>query len=172
MMMNALRNSVVMAALLLVIRVYLGWNWLTSGWGKVTSEFDASGFIQGAIANPVTNQAGDAAFPWYVAFLEAVALPLGNIFSFMVAYGEVFVGLGLIFGILTVYASFFGLSMNFAFLFAGTVSTNPLMLLLGFFVLAAGHNAGRFGGDYYLQPYVQQKMKPKRKQKRTANAAA
>ncbi|WP_348639456.1 hypothetical protein [Salibacterium salarium] len=69
MVMNALRNSVIVAALLLVLRVYLGWSWLTSGWGKVTGEFVASGFIQGAITDPVTNEAGDAAFPWYVAFL-------------------------------------------------------------------------------------------------------
>ncbi|WP_348639457.1 hypothetical protein [Salibacterium salarium] len=60
--------------------------------------------------------------------------------------------------------------MNFAFLFAGTVSTNPLMLLLGIFVLTAGHNAGRFGGDYWLQPYLQRNVKPK--QKRTPKQTA
>jgi thiosulfate dehydrogenase (quinone) large subunit len=44
--------------------------------------------------------------------------------------------------------------MNFAFLFSGTTSTNPQMLLLSIFVLVAGANAGRIGLDYYLLPHL------------------
>lgn len=57
-------------------------------------------------------------------------------------------------GGLTVAAAFFGLMMNFMFLFAGTVSTNPWLVLIGFIIFAAGANAGKFGIDYYLLPLL------------------
>ncbi len=74
----------------------------------------------------------------------------------MVAWGEVLVGLGLILGVFTSAAAFFGVMMNFSFMFAGTVSTNPWMILISMFILAAGANAGRFGGDRFVLPYVKQ----------------
>jgi thiosulfate dehydrogenase [quinone] large subunit len=52
-----------------------------------------------------------------------------------------------ILGSLTITAAFFGLLMNFMFVFAGTVSTNPWLMLLGLLVVVAGTNAGRFGLD-------------------------
>ncbi|PSL42719.1 thiosulfate dehydrogenase [quinone] large subunit [Salsuginibacillus halophilus] len=161
MLVKFLRQSAIAAGVLLLLRLWLGWSWLTSGWGKALGEerFDASGYLHGAVQDPVTNQAGEVAYPWYVAFIEYVALPLSSVFSFMVAWGEIFVGVGLILGILTVYAAFFGATMNFAFLFAGTISTNPIMLLAAFFLIAAGHNGGWFGGDRYIQPKLQHWVK-------------
>ncbi|MCD8510314.1 MAG: Crp/Fnr family transcriptional regulator, partial [Bacillus sp. (in: Bacteria)] len=67
---------------------------------------------------------------------------------------EVLVGLGLLLGVLTTAAAFFGIMMNFAFLFAGTISSNPWMVLLTIFILAAGYNAGRIGGDRWVIPYI------------------
>jgi thiosulfate dehydrogenase [quinone] large subunit len=42
--------------------------------------------------------------------------------------------------------------MNFSYVFAGTVSTNPLDILLGVIILAAGFNAGRVGLDRWVVP--------------------
>jgi thiosulfate dehydrogenase (quinone) large subunit len=72
----------------------------------------------------------------------------------MIPLGEFLVGLGLILGALTTAAIFFGLMMNFMFMFAGTVSTNPWYTLLGMVILVAGANAGRFGLDRYVLPYL------------------
>jgi len=72
----------------------------------------------------------------------------------MIPWGEFLVGLGLILGTLTLTAAFFGLLMNFMFLFAGTVNTNPWLLLLGMLVVVAGTNAGRFGLDRYVLPLI------------------
>jgi thiosulfate dehydrogenase [quinone] large subunit len=44
-----LRENQVAAALLTVIRLYLGYSWLTAGYHKVVDGFDASGFLQGAL---------------------------------------------------------------------------------------------------------------------------
>ncbi|WP_218240491.1 hypothetical protein, partial [Pseudomonas sp. 2822-17] len=56
--------------------------------------------------------------------------------------------------VLTTAAAFFGIMMNFAFLFAGTISSNPWMALFTIFILAAGYNAGRIGGDRWVMPYL------------------
>ena len=75
-------------------------------------------------------------------FLENVALPNAKLFSYLVAYGEVLVGLGLILGLLTGIAAFFGSVMNASFLFAGTVSTNPLLFILATWLVLAWKVAG------------------------------
>ncbi|WP_147802643.1 DoxX family membrane protein [Alkalicoccus halolimnae] len=150
MFMNFLRNNRYAAGALVFIRLYLGWAWLTAGWGKVTGGFDAGGYLQGVLASEEVA----ATYPTYYAFIENIAVPNAGLFSFMVAWGELLVGLGLILGIFTTAAAFFGVTMNFAFLFAGTISTNPLLVLLTIFILAAGANAGRFGGDRWVIPYL------------------
>ena len=154
MVMNFLRHNKIAAGILAVLRLYLGWSWLKAGWGKVTGDpFNAGGYLNGAVNNPVLSN-GEAVYPTYLAFLEKFAIPNAELFSFMVAWGEVLVGLGLILGVLTTYAAFFGVVMNFAFMFAGTVSSNPWMILLSIFILLAGYNAGRFGGDRWVMPYL------------------
>ncbi|MFC4736404.1 DoxX family membrane protein [Bacillus daqingensis] len=150
MFMDFLRNNRIAAGILTFLRLYLGWAWLTAGWGKVVGGFDASGYLQGVVANADVA----AQYPTYHAFIEHIALPNAGLFSFMVAWGELLVGLGLILGVFTTAAAFFGIVMNFAFLFAGTISTNPLLVLVTIFILAAGANAGRFGGDRWVIPYL------------------
>jgi thiosulfate dehydrogenase [quinone] large subunit len=84
-------------------------------------------------------------------------LPNIKIINILVPWGEVLIGAGLILGTLTLTAAFFGLVMNFMFMFAGTVSSNPWLLLLGFIVVLAGANAGRFGLDRYVLPWLGKK---------------
>ncbi|HAQ06671.1 MAG TPA: Crp/Fnr family transcriptional regulator, partial [Bacillus bacterium] len=69
-----LRENNIAAGLLTVIRVWLGYNWMTAGWGKLTGEgFDATGFLKNAVANPVKGPDGNAVYGWYVSFLESFA---------------------------------------------------------------------------------------------------
>ncbi|WP_077618181.1 DoxX family membrane protein, partial [Bacillus sinesaloumensis] len=143
-----------------VLRVYLGWTWMTAGWGKITGGFDAGGFLGNVVANPVLDKAtGTALYPTYTAFVEGFAVPNVELINIMIPWGEFLVGLGLLIGCLTTAAMFFGLMMNFMFMFGGTVSTNPWMVLLGVVVLAAGANAGKFGADYYVLPYLRKTFK-------------
>ncbi|MBM6617848.1 DoxX family protein [Bacillus suaedaesalsae] len=167
-MMKWLREIKYAAGLLLVLRVYLGWTWMSAGWHKITADqpFDATGYLKGAIGNPVVDKAtGDMLYPTYMAFLENFALPNAGLINIMIPYGEFLVGLGLIVGVLTTAAAFFGLLMNFMFMFAGTISTNPWMTLLGIIILVAGMNAARFGGDYYVAPYLKKMIAKHNKSK-------
>lgn len=151
-----LRESKVAAILLTIIRIYLGYSWITAGFHKVIDGFDATGFLQGAVANASGEH--PAVQGWWASFLETVAIPNAGLFSTLVAYGEVLVGLGLILGCLTTTAAFFGIMMNFAFLFSGTVSTNAQMVLLTIFILVAGYNAGRIGLDRFVIPFFRGKI--------------
>ncbi|MEH7392968.1 DoxX family membrane protein [Bacillus sp. JJ1503] len=159
MFVNWLRENQLSSGLLTIIRLYLGYSWLKAGYHKVAGGFDASGYLQGAIAkatgeNPTVQG-------WWASFLEGFALPNAGLFSFLVAWGELLVGLGLILGCLTTAAAFFGIIMNFAFMFSGTISTNPQMILLTIFILVAGYNASKIGFDRFIIPYI--KLKTKRK---------
>lgn len=155
-----LRENAVASVLLLIARLYLGLKWFEAGWHKLTGGFDASGFLKNAIAKPVLDsQTKEPLYPGFVSFLDHFALPNAKLFNILIPYGETLVGLGLILGTLTAAAAFFGLLMNFMFLFAGTVSSNPLMILLGFIVLLGSSNAGRYGGDYFVLPYLRRLFK-------------
>jgi thiosulfate dehydrogenase [quinone] large subunit len=83
-----------------------------------------------------------------------VVLPNAALFSYLVAIGEVLVGLGLIVGLLTGIAAFFGGLMNATFLFAGTVSSNPLMFILATWLVLAWKVAGWYGLDRWALPLL------------------
>lgn len=151
-MNNWLRTNKVAMWLLTVLRVYIGYKWITGGWGKLTGGFDASGFLQGALA-----QAGGdhpAVQPLWANFLEHFAIPNVGIFNVLVPIGEFAVGLGLILGMFTTFAALMGMVMNFAFLFSGTVSTNPYLILAEIFIVVAALNAGKIGLDRWVIPYL------------------
>lgn len=156
-MVNWLRNNRIAAAVLFFVRIYVGWKWIDAGWHKITGDeaFSAAGFLKGAIGKPVLESGTQTLqYPNYVAFLKHFALPNVDIFNHLIPIGECLVGLGLILGALTTAAAFFGLLMNFMFLLAGTVSINPWLILFGTIVLFAGANAGKFGADFYVVPYI------------------
>ncbi|GAF14736.1 hypothetical protein JCM19046_872 [Bacillus sp. JCM 19046] len=47
---------------LLLVRLYVGWAWLSSGLGKVTGDgFNAAGFLTNTVENPVTSGDGSVA---------------------------------------------------------------------------------------------------------------
>ncbi len=141
-----------------LVRIYVGWQWLHAGWEKfhnpvwIGSQAGTAirGFLTAALHK--TNGANPDVSGWYAAFISHVALPHVVFFSYLVTYGEMIVGILLILGLLTGIAAFFGSFMNLNYLFAGTVSINPLLGLLGLLLILAWRTAGWYGLDYYLLP--------------------
>lgn len=163
-MVHWLRTNKYASVVLLLIRLYLGYKWLLDGFSKVwgdSSPFNAAGYMQNVVKNPVLGPEKDVLYPVFNGFIENIALPHAQLFSFFVAWGEFLIGLGLIFGVLTTAATFFALFMNFIYLFAGTVSVNPLYILLGSILLFSGFNAGKIGGDYWVIPFIRRFAKEK-----------
>lgn len=146
------KENKIASVLVTILRVYLGYTWMEAGLHKIMSgAFNASGFLQGAIAKPVVGPEGNVLYGWFVSFLQHFALPNAHLFNIVIPYGEFLVGLGLIVGCLTSVAAFFALVMNFSYIFAGTISENPIDILLAVIILAAGANAGRVGIDRFLK---------------------
>lgn len=140
----------------LLVRIYLGWTWLTAGWDKVINPVwvgsKAGVAVSGFLTRSLTKTAGDHpdVQGWYAYFIKTIALPNSEIFSYLVSFGELFVGIALILGAFTGIAAFFGAFMNANYLFAGTVSTNPALLILGIFIICAWKIAGWHGLDRFI----------------------
>jgi thiosulfate dehydrogenase (quinone) large subunit len=149
-----------MAPAWLILRLWLGYQWLVHGWEKLSdpawigSEAGAAvgGFAQGAL------QQTSGEFPqvtgWYAGFLENVVLPNATLFSYMVTFGELAIGLALILGLFTGIAAFFGAFMNASFIFAGTAGANPLMLIVAVLLMLAWRVAGYWGLDRWVLPAI------------------
>lgn len=144
----------------LVIRLYCGYQWLQAGVEKVSNPawFGTSagsaltGFINGALQKSTGDHPDVTS--WYASFLQAFVLPHAAFFSNLVSVGELLVGLGLIVGGLTGVAAFFGTVMNANYLFAGTLSTNPVLFILGTWLVLAWRVAGWWGVDRWLLPLL------------------
>jgi thiosulfate dehydrogenase [quinone] large subunit len=144
----------------LVVRLYLGYEWISSGVTKLNSDAWTGshagaaivGFAKGALAKT----AGDHpdVQSWYASFLQDVVIPNAALFGRLVTAGEFLVGVALVLGALTGIAAFFGITMNANYLLAGTVSTNPILIILGALVVLAWRNAGWIGLDRWLLPML------------------
>lgn len=142
----------------LLIRLYVGYQWLLAGWEKLHSPAwtgAQAGTALNAFVAGALKQVGGAhpnVQGWYGDFLRAVVLPHAAAFGYMVAFGETIVGLALILGLLTGIAAFFGSFMNVNYLLAGAVSTNPVLFVLATFLVLAWRVSGWWGVDRWLLP--------------------
>lgn len=144
----------------LILRVWLGWQWLSSGWGKVQNPAWMDGgsalrtFLERAVAVPDTGRPA-ITFDWYRSFLEfLISTEAYTWFGPFIAIGEVLVGIGLIVGLFTAIAAFFGALMNFNFLLAGTASTNPVLFLVAILIMLAWRVAGWYGLDRWALRWI------------------
>ena len=147
-----------MAWFWLIVRVYVGYQWVLAGYEKLISPAwtgdkigtGLGGFVAGALQKTTGDYPSVAG--WYASFLQSVVVPNINVWSWAITLGEIAVGLGLIFGVLTGIAAFFGGFMNANFLFSGTVSVNPLLFILATWLVLAWRIAGYVGVDHWLLP--------------------
>ena len=146
----------------LVLRVWVGYQFFTSGWGKLTGGkwLDGTGnsilpFWQNAAKVPEPPARAAVTYDWYRDFLQyLIDSNSAPWFSYVIVFGEIFIGLGLILGAFVGLAAAAGLIMNMSFLLAGTTSTNPVLALLGILLILAWKNAGYIGADRFLLPLL------------------
>jgi len=151
----------------LIVRLYVGYEWLMAGWDKVQNPAwvgsgagsALNGFIQGALSK--TGGAHPDVQWWYADFLRAAVEPHLMLWSNVVAYGEVAVGVALIIGFLTGISVFFGMFMNFNYLLAGAVSINPILFVLGLGLLLSWRVSGYFGLDRFVLPLLHRSIRPR-----------
>ncbi len=143
----------------LIVRVFVGWSWLEAGWSKLNNPAwigeKAGTAIHGFFLGAIAKASGEhpAVQGWYASFLS-FADTHNMFFSYLITYGEILVGIALILGIFTGIAAFFGATMNWNFLLAGTTSINPILLFLELFIILAWRTSGWWGLDRYALPLV------------------
>jgi thiosulfate dehydrogenase (quinone) large subunit len=148
------------APMWLVVRIYLGLQWLDAGWGKVTSDawMDGGAALDGywTRVTAIPEEGNPAiSYDWYRDFLIFMhEREWYTWFAPLIAVGEVLVGVALIVGALTGIAAAAGLMMNAAFMLAGTASTNPVLGALAIFIILGWKVAGHWGFDRFLLPAI------------------
>lgn len=144
----------------LPIRLFLGFAWFEAGFHKATGGgwLDGGsallGYWQNAISIPEQGRP-PITYDWYREFITF--LVNGNHetwFAWLITFGEMAVGIGLILGALTGIAAFFGALMNMSFLLAGSASTNPVLFTAAIGLIVAWRVAGYYGLDRYLLPML------------------
>ena len=142
----------------LVVRLYLGYEWIEAGWHKFTDPAwmetgqGILGYWTRALGN-APNGKPIITYEWYRTFIQFLVDSGSHPwFAKVIVFGELAVGLGLLVGALVGVAAFFGALMNMSFLMAGTVSTNPVLFLGGILLILAWKNAGYLGIDRFLLP--------------------
>jgi len=154
-----------LAPVWLVLRLWLGYQWLAAGVPKVLDDvwmntgLPLQGYWQGALTmspRPVI------AYDWYRAFIEAL-LTGGHYvwFAKLIAFGEVAIGLALILGAFTGLAAAGGLLMNVNYLLAGSASTNPVLAVLAVLIMLSWKVAGWWGLDRWLLPRLSPNLRPR-----------
>ena len=147
-----------MAPIWTIVRLYVGYQWLIAGWGKLTNPDGIwvgahagaaiTGFLGGALKKTGGTHPDVQGF--YAWFLTNVALPNAALFSYLVTFGEILVGIALILGLFTGIAAFFGGFMNANYLLAGTISSNPVLIILTMFLVLAWRISGYWGLDRWV----------------------
>jgi len=147
----------------LPIRILLGYSFLDAGLHKLTGTgwIDGGaalmGYWQNAVKIPDAASGAHAAitYDWYRDFINLlISNNAQGWFAWLIVLGEIFVGLGLIFGVLTGLAAFFGALMNVSYLLAGTTSSNPVLFTFAIGVMLAWRVAGYYGLDRFLLPIL------------------
>jgi thiosulfate dehydrogenase [quinone] large subunit len=157
---SVLFNDPRFSVLWLVLRVWLGWQWLTSGWGKLQNPAWTDtgtallGYWERAVEIPEGGRPA-ITFGWYRDFLQGMIDANAHTwFSQLIVWGEILVGVALILGAFTAIAAFGGAVMNFNFMLAGSASTNPVLFLAALILIFAWKTAGYIGLDHWLLPLI------------------
>lgn len=150
-----------MAWLWLIVRLFVGWQWLDAGIHKVSDPgWTVTGealkkYWLSAAAIPAPPARPAISFDWYRSFIQFLLDTQSYTwFAKLVAYGEFLIGVALIIGAFVGIAALFGAFMNWNFIMAGSASTNGFLFLLSIFLILAWRNAGWVGLDRWLLPLL------------------
>lgn len=149
----------------LLVRLYLGWQWVDAAWGKITGDgwlnnggAALKGYTQSAI-DSASNDHAPVAYDWWVDVLQFIS-DNASWMAKIIPFVELTVGILMLVGLFTGVVAVIGLMLNFSFVLSGTAGVNPVFILLGLMLLAAWRNAGWYGLDRFVLPRIGVPDKP------------
>jgi thiosulfate dehydrogenase [quinone] large subunit len=141
----------------LVVRLWLGYQWLNAGyqklWGSEHAAFisgsgaGVKGFATAGIAGSAAGKGAGASYGWWAGVLHNFVVPNATWIGQFIAIAELLIGIGLVLGLLTGYAAFAGLFLNLVYMFTGSAGVNPAYAVLSVLLVLAWRNAGWIGLD-------------------------
>ena len=154
---NALFNDLRYAWVWLLVRLYVGWEWLEAGWEKTheaawtQTGLAVKGFWTRAIMVPEPPARPAIAYDWYRSFIEMLLSHEAYVwFAKLIVVGELAIGIALVLGVAIGLSAFFGAFMNWNFIMSGTASVNGVMLILSLLLVVAWKTAGYWGADRWI----------------------
>ena len=158
---KALFSSTAAAWFWLVVRLYVGYEWLEAGLHKFADPKWMSdgtallGYWTNAVKVPDAPARAAITFDWFRSFLQVLIANDTSVWmAKVIVFGELAIGVGLIVGAFVGVAAFFGALMNMNFMLAGSASTNPVLFFLAVGLMLAWKVAGYYGADRALLPLV------------------
>ena len=154
---NWLYRSPETSFLWLVVRMWLGYQWMNAGyqkiWGSERALFwfgggaGVKGFASAGVAGSAAGAGSGASYGWWAAFLHNFVVPNAFWIAKFISIGEILVGVALILGLFTGAAAFAGLLLNLTYMFTGSDGVNPMYIILEILLILAWRNAGSIGLD-------------------------
>ena len=162
-------QSTAAAWIWLVVRLYLGYEWLEAGWEKLTGADKAWQFtytdsswlrngvaLRGFIEHAALPQAAQGPYSavnygWYTSFLQWMDKPgPSDAMAKLISLGETAAGILLILGLFTGIAAFLAGLLTMSFGLAGVAGVNPVFFFLEVLLVLAWRNAGYIGLDRWV----------------------
>jgi thiosulfate dehydrogenase [quinone] large subunit len=147
------------SAIWLVVRLWLGYQWINAGyqkiWGSERAAFwfgggaAVKGFASAGVAGS-TGGSGGASYGWWAAFLHNFVEPNASWIAKFIALGEIVIGVMLVLGLLTGIVAFCGLLLNVIYMFTGSAGVNPAYAVLEVMLVLSWRNAGWLGLDRWV----------------------
>ena len=144
------------SVLWLIVRLWLGYQWINAGyqkiWGSEKIAFwygggaGVKGFASAGITGSATGKGG-ASYGWRAGFLHNFVIPNASWIARLISVAEIVIGIALVLGLFTGLAAFAGLSLNVIYMFSGSSGVNPMYAILSMLLILAWRNAGWFGLD-------------------------
>ena len=170
-MKTLFRNVAVTSIVWLIARILLAYELLPSGLSKVVGTGSAAwvgpdagtavtGFLQASVAR-VAGGNPDV-YRWYAWLIQHLFLPNAVVLSYLVAVGQVLVGLAILLGFFTRFSTAMALLVSMAVLYGGTVSSVPYVLPVELAIVLLGYYAGYIGIDGLLLGKASRWFRPPR----------
>ncbi|MHB1509067.1 MAG: DoxX family protein [Acidimicrobiales bacterium] len=143
----------------LLVRLWLGYQWINAGYQKIWGSehgsfwFGSGAGVKGFATAGVLGSAGGktgASYGWWAGFLHNFVIPNASWIAKLVSLGEILIGVALIVGLFTGVAAAGGLLLNLTYMFSGSAGVNPMYASLSVLLILAWRNAGWIGLDRLL----------------------